>query len=414
MGKKHKGGRSDRYGTSHKLGVRMNPRSITVAALMGLTCIGAVPTAAALAQQATVSAGTFDAEVAAARAAMMGDPEAALRHASTATALSAQTTDVQARPVQEATGSWLEAEALMRVNRPQQAGPAIERGMALVTEHAPGTKLHADLLRTRAALSLVTGQVPSALADLLAARDMYRTLGEARSQAIVLQNLGSLYSQGRHFERALRYYQESSEAFAGDPALTLSTHNNRGNALKEMGRFIDAEREFGLALQVAQQMGSELLQARILSNLASAQALRGDDSQAETNVQLGLALAHRSALGWEPYLWGVRAQIALARHDLPTARTYIERTFAGMDLDGSNMSYREFHDTARRIYSALGDATSAARHTIAFRRLDDQGRTIAASTSAALSTGPMMIADVERSPDALTAGTQIASSRMAY
>ena len=391
----------------------MNPRSITVAALVGLTCIGAIPTAAAPAQQAEVTGGTFDAEVAAARAAMMGDPEAALRHARAATALGARTADLHARPIQEATGSWLEAEAQMRVNRPQQAGPAIERGMALVTEHAPGTKLHADLLKARAALSLVTGQVQSALADLLAARDMYRALGEARSQAIVLQNLGSLYSQGRHFERALRYYEESSEAFAADPALTLSTHNNRGNALKEMGRYAEAEREFGLALQVAQQMGSELLQARILSNLASAQALRGDDSQAETNVQLGLALAHRSALGWEPYLWGVRAQIALARHDLPTARTYIERTFAGMDLDGSNMSYREFHDTARRIYSALGDATSAARHTIAFRRLDDQGRTIAASTSAALRTGPMMIAGAEPWSAAPAVEMAAASTRLA-
>lgn len=379
-----------------RAGVLMNPRFHKVAVLMSLAMVGVSPAAMAQAQTATVAESGFAAEVAAARAAMMGDPAAALRHAQAATALGRSNPDAQARLIEEATGSWLEAEALMRVNRPQEARPALERGLAIAAEHVPNTKLHADLLRSRAALSLVTGDVPSAHSDLNAALGIYRTLGETRSHAIVLQNLGSLYSQARDFERALAYFEESRQVHSGDPALTLSAHNNRGNALKELARFDEAEREFGLALEAARAMNSELLQARILSNLASAQALRGDNVQAETNVQLGLALAQRAAAGWEPYLWGVRAQIALARRDLPTARTYIERTFSGVDLDSSTMPYREFHETARQIYSELGDASSASRHTIAFRRLDDQGRRIAASTSAALLPGRITTAQLHR------------------
>jgi tetratricopeptide (TPR) repeat protein len=313
-----------------------------------------------------------------------------------AAALGRNNPDAHARLIEEATASWLEAEALMRVNRPQEARPALERGLAIAAEHVPDTKLHADLLRSRAALSLVTGDIPAAHADLIAAQGIYRTLGETRSHAIVLQNLGSLYSQARDFERALAYFEESRQVHAGDPALTLSAHNNRGNALKELARFDEAEREFGLALEAARAMNSELLQARILSNLASAQTLRGDNVQAETNVQLGLAFAQRGAAGWEPYLWGVRAQIALARRDLPTARSYIERTFSGVDLDSSTMPYREFHETARQIYSGLGDANRASRHTTAFRRLDDQGRRIAASTSAALLPGRITTAQLRR------------------
>jgi tetratricopeptide (TPR) repeat protein len=338
----------------------------------------------------------FAAEVAAARAAMMADPEAALRHARAAGELSRSNPDAHARSIAEATASWLEAEALMRVNRPQEARAPIDRGLAIAAEHAADTKLHADLLKARAALSLVTGDIRAAHADLLTAQQIYRALGDTRSHAIVLQNLGSLYSQARDFARALTYFAESRQIHAGDPALTLSAHNNRGNALKELGRYDEAESEFSLALEAARTMNSELLQARILSNLASAQTLRGDQAGAETTVQLGLALAQRAATGWEPYLWGVRAQIALARRDLSSARTYIERTFVGVDLDSSTMPYREFHETARRIYSELGDATSASRHTTAFRRLDDQGRQIAASTSAALFTGRLTTVQLHR------------------
>jgi tetratricopeptide (TPR) repeat protein len=338
----------------------------------------------------------FAAEAAAARTAMMGDPEAALRHARAAIQLAAGNPDEHGRLVDQATGAWLEAEALMRVNRPQEARPAIDRGLAIAAEHAANSKLHADLLKARASHELAVGEISAAHADLLAAREIYRALGETRSRAIVLQNLGSLYSQARDFERALAYFEESRQVHSGDPALTLAAHNNRGNALKDLGRYDEAEREFGLALDAARTMQSELLEARILSNLASAQTLRGNHEQAEMTVQLGLAIAQRAATGWEPYLWGVRAQIALARHDLATARTYIERTFAGVELDSSTMPYREFHEVARRIYSELGDADSASRHTTAFQRLDDQGRRIAAATGAALRPGGIQIAQLHR------------------
>ena len=374
----------------------MKPKTIKVALLASLAFSGTLPTAVAQAQQAEVAQSGFAAEVAAARAAMMADPEAALQHARTAVGLAAANADAHAGLIEQATGAWLEAEALMRVNRPQEARPAIDRGLAIAVEHARDTKLHADLLKARAALSLVTGDIALAHADLLAAREIFRTLGETRSHAIVLQNLGSLYSQARDFERALAYFEESRQVHGSDPALNLAAHNNRGNALKELGRFDEAEREFGLALDAARTMESELLEARILSNLASAQTLRGNFEQAEMTVQLGLAIAQRAATGWEPYLWGVRAQIALGRHDLPTARSYIERTFAGVELDSSTMPYREFHETARQIYSDLGDAANASRHTTAFHRLDDQGRRIATTTSAALFPRGMAIAQLRR------------------
>ena len=384
----------------------MYPRALRVAVLIGLACVAASSVAAAPRQPSAQAQPTsrFDAEVTAAKTAMMGDPETALRHARAIIALSAATRDPVARQIEAATGYWLEGEALIRVNRPEEARPAIDRGMAIATRHANRTKLHADLLKARAALSLVTSNVQPALADLVAAHGMYQALGEPRSQAIVLQNLGSIYLDARDFERALRYYEQANEVYSDDPALMLAAHNNRGNALRELGRYADAAREFETALAAARQMESGLLEARILSNLGSTQVLAGELDRAEATVQLGLRISHRSAAGWEPYLWGVRAQIALARNDLATARRYIERTFAGVDLAESTLPFREFHDAARTIYYRVGDTAAAFQHLAAFKRLDDEARNIAASNNAALTAARFDSANQELRIARLKAG----------
>jgi len=334
----------------------MNNRNFIVPLFMALAFVVVSPLAAASARPASPTSNPsaaapasspFETEVAAAKAAMMGNPELALTHARTAAALSRRNPDANARQIGEATGYWLEGEALVRVNRPEEARPVLERGMAIVARHGANTKLHADLLKARAALSLVTGQVQRALTDLLAAHSMFQALHEPRSQAIVLQNLGSIYLEARDFERALTYYEQANDTYSDDPALTLAAHNNRGNALKELGRYAEAEREFVRALEAARAIDSDLLEARILSNLASTQALAGSLDRADATARQGLQISQRSAVGWEPFLWGVRAQIALSRGDLPTARRYVERTFAGINLEQSTMPYREFHDIAR-------------------------------------------------------------------
>src|SRR5687768_18496279 len=127
----------------------MNSRSLIVTFLLALASLGLSPLAAQTTQP-TTPASPFEARVASAKAAMMGDPEAALRHARAATVLSRNNPNTRARLIEEATGYWLEGEALIRVNRPQEAGPVIDRGMAIASRYAARTKLHADLLKARA------------------------------------------------------------------------------------------------------------------------------------------------------------------------------------------------------------------------------------------------------------------------
>jgi len=326
----------------------------------------------------------FETEVAQAKAAMMGDPEAALAHARAANSLGGGLSDGKARALAQATAQWLEAEALMRVNKPAEARVLAETGLATAAKVAPRTKLHADLLKARASILVVQGSVQPALADFLASHEIFRGLGETRSQAVVLQNLGSLYLSARDHERALRYYAQANEVHKEDAVLSLTAHNNRGSAFKEMGRFQEAEREFKLALAGARSIKSDLLQARIMSNLAAAQIPLGKLGEADATAQQGLRISHRSAVGWEPYLWGVRAQVAAARGNLAGARDLMAKAFAGVELATSTAPFRDFHETAHQIYARTGETELALQHLSALKRLDDEARDVAASTNSAL------------------------------
>jgi diguanylate cyclase (GGDEF)-like protein len=366
-------------------------------AMAGLLLSAAIP-ALAIAGSGPASAdgteGRFAAEVAEAKAAMMSNPDVALDHAKTATAIG-KSLGREKGIVAEATGEWLQGEALSRLNHPDRAVPITDAALAAVTAHAPGTKLHADLLKSRAQLAAADGQPQVALPLLHKAFALYKQLGETRAQAIVLQVIGSIYLDARDYQRALNYYEQSNEAYADDPILKLSAHNNRGTAFKEMGEFGKAEHEFALALATARSMDSPVLEVRILNNLASAQHLQGKLALADATASEGLRLATGAAAEWRPYLWGVKAQVAYARGDAATAARLLERTFAGVDLKTSPMAYRDFHATARYVYEALGKDKEALRHLEAFKRLDDEARDVAASVNSALMSAQFDAANQE-------------------
>lgn len=327
----------------------------------------------------------FDAAVAETKSVMMADPAAALDKARGLVMLAGSIESDTARAVALATAAWLESEALVRLNRIAEAEPRIAAAFSAVEAAAPGTKLHGDILMTRAGVRAKTGHAPEALQDLLAAHAIFQAAGIKRSQSIALQNIGSIYTDAGDYARALDYYEQSAEVFGDDPALKLSGHNNRGNALKELGRFDEAEQEYSAARLLAQQMGSPLLEVRVLTNLASTQILQGRFEAADETARRALEMAatHEIA-GWSPFLWGIRAQVAKAQSDLPAAVLYIGRTFEGLPLSETTMPFRDFHLAATGIYRARGEYKSALVHLEAFQRLDQEAHEVINSNRAAL------------------------------
>ncbi len=317
-----------------------------------------------------------------AKSQMMADSEAALAHARDAKSYVVGTDDTARKA--RLTAQWLEAEALMRLNRADDAAQLIANSLDEIERDFNGSKLHADLLRSRAGIHIRQSEYGEALSIFLKANEIYKEQGEDRSRAIILQNIGSLYSDARDYQRVLSYYRQASDVYPEDPALALSEHNNVGNALKELKRFTEAEAEFREALEVAEQMDSPLLEARILTNIASTQYLAGLYDEAEQSIRTGLRIASANAPEWRPFLYGVRAQIALARGNETLAESYISQTFNNEDLSSTSPYFRDFHDTAYQIYSQRNQFDLALRHFEAFHRIDDQARELSSAANNAL------------------------------
>ncbi len=369
----------------------MGWKAAAAATMIGMVALPASAAPVTVAPATAAPAGSaaqsrFDAAIAAAKRDMMADADLAFRRASAARGIALHLPAGRSARLALATAMWLQGEALIGLNQPERAGPIIDQALREVVAAAPRSKLNGDLLRSRGAVSAILGRVQPALADFQQAHDIFRAAGERRSQAMALQEIGAIYLDAGDYERVLRYYAQAAEAYDGDPNLLVTTYNNRANALGELKRYGQAEAEYGRALAAARAMHSAVLQVRILTNLAHVQLLGGHLPRAAASLIQARAIAASdpAATGWTPFIAGVEAQVALRRGDAGAAAALIGRTFAGVDLRTTNMSYRDFHSAAHDIYQKIGDDRLALAHLEAFKRLDDEARTLAASTNAQL------------------------------
>ena len=282
-----------------------------------------------------------------------------------------------------ATAYWLQAEALVRLNRAEEAEGFARRAAALVGPGA-AAKLRADLSLTRGRIARRAGRVEEALSLYHEAHDLFVEAREARSQAIALQSIGSIYNDAGAFERVLDYYARAEDAFGDDARLALVSLNNRGNALKMLGRYDEAQAMFAQALEIAEARDSDFLRVRILTNIAAVHVAAGALDAADAVIADALALARRSdQRSWQDFVLGVRAQARAARGDVAGALTDIRAVFEGQDLGTTPAPYREFHQLAAALYEA-GDPARALAHMKALARLEGAAREVAASANLAL------------------------------
>lgn len=323
----------------------------------------------------------FDRSVTATKAAMMGDPQAALETARRSLVLAAALPPGTRAEIARATAQWLQGEALIRINAPDRAKPLIEAALATVQRVAPDSKLAGDLMRSRGAVAAIGGRVQEALADFQAAYRIFVHAGEARSQAIALQDIGAIYLDAGDYSRVLSYYARSAEVFSADPYILLTTHNNRAQVYREMKRYAEAVAEYRKAVADARKVGSPQLEVSILTNLAATLVDAGKLGEASGVIARAAALP---ASGEEAFILGVRAKIAAARGDAPAAAHLLAQVFAGQNLRTTAMPFREFHRLAADVFEATGDREHALAHLRAFHRLDNEARALIASTSAQL------------------------------
>jgi signal transduction histidine kinase len=368
-------------------------------------------------QAASQPADAFESRVAAAKAAMMADPPTALQRSLEALDLAKGRAD-SAQAEHIATAQWLQGEALLRLNRPDEAAPAIEQGLATASARLPNSKLHGDLMIAQADLQATKGDVQAALQGYHAAYRVFGAAKQPRSQAMAVMWIGSIYQDAGDYPKVLQYYAQAADLYPADLALLITARNNIGRALKSQKKYAEAAAEFGRAREIARQMRSPQLEAQILTNLAQAEMAWGhlDAAQRHLNEDSRIAASDAGAREEQPFIWGVEAQVELRRHQPRAAAQLLGRMFQGVDLKTTTMPFRDFHEAAYETYLQLGDEHLALAHLKAFKRLDDAARELAASTNAALMSAQFDFANQTTRIAQLKAGqlqrdVQLAKSR---
>ncbi|MBC2650886.1 tetratricopeptide repeat protein [Novosphingobium flavum] len=325
---------------------------------------------------------------------MLSDPAQALSHARKAVASAGTIADLRERRLAETQGHWLEAEALNRTDQPDAAEAVAIAALRVVEQYDAGSALNGDLLATIGQIARAKGDVVSALSDYQKAFRIFEAQGQRRSQAKVLQYIGTLYFDAGDFERMLKYYADSAELF-DDPAIRVAARNNQGDALVELKRYDEAFLQYRRALEIARTMENEDLVTSILTNMATAYARAGNLGTARRLVAQGLASPGARDPDLAAFLHGVQAQIDWARHDTAAAVANLNLLFRGQDPTKTNYEYAEFHHLASKVYAAAGDYPLALAHSLAYQRLDEERRAVMASTNAALMAARFDLANQE-------------------
>ena len=368
-------------------------RAVFAAALLLLAMLVAV---AAPANAAPTDPGTrFDRMVADAKATMLGDPAKTIVKAREAEVAAGDMAGRQ-RTVGIATAQWLQGEAYLRLNDVTHAKSLIEGALAAVSKGGPPTKLNGDLLLSRGGLHTMTANVAAALNDYQQAHAIFNQIGETRSRAVALQSIALLYQEAEDYENALKYYKEAGEVYRGDPSLAFTNANNRGVCLKELKRFAEAEGQFREALALSRSMQSTTLEVLVLRNIARVDLAIGKLDAADHAIAEASAITSRAdAKGTGEQDWSVAAQAALQRGQFARAEALINRSFQGVNLGQTTLSFREAHQTAYDLFKRMGDEKRALIHLEALKRLDDQTSTLAASTNTALAAARFDFANQE-------------------
>lgn len=356
--------------------------------VFALALVAAAPaTARAAAAPAATGdlSGPIAQSIAEAKESVVEDAATALPQILRVEAEAAKLADPRTRALALASTAWLRAEIYLRTNRAGEAGPVLRKALDGIAWIKEPVKVRGDLLMSEGNLWMLEDKAAAALE---AFQEAYRTFGalrDRRSEAVALQNLGALYSSANDDARAERYYKQAAEAFTGDPLLSLTIHNRRGNVLLTLERYQEAEAEYLAALKIARSLNKPLTEARVLANLARNQVEARQLDAADRTIERGFALTRtEDAVGLRRSLLATAARLAADRGDLAKAERFIRECFARLDLTTTSIEFRTAHLYAYQIFRETGAVALALRHLEALRRLNDEAVKVSTTASASL------------------------------
>ena len=358
----------------------------TAAVCLALTA-GAVPAYAAdeaASAEETMQA-AFEQLIADAKTNMVGDPAVALEHAVNAEKVARSATNYANRDLAIATAMWLRGEAEFRSGKPEAAVDVIAEAITLLGSAGANTKLHGDLLLSQGRLASRLSDAKTAVKSFFAAHEVFVGLNAERNEAMALMEIGSIYRDAQAYNRALDYYRRAGEVFPGDVGLNISAFNNQANILKEIERYEEALEFYNQAIAIAEEIESDVLKARILTNVATLYVADGRFPEAENAAQDALAiLGDDSNTEWARFAYAALAEAKLEQGDAEAAEGLVAKAFAGLDLETTSLSYEDAHNVAYETYLQRGDYEQALAHHERFKTLSDNAKKVASSANLAL------------------------------
>jgi signal transduction histidine kinase len=243
----------------------------------------------------------------------------------------------------------------------------------------------AEVMLTSGGIQSSLGRPAQALLSYHQAYDLFARANDRRNQVISLIYLATLYADAHDYGNGLKYLDQATQVQLSATDLTASVYNNRGLILQSLSRPAEAERAFTTALRMAESTENTHLVAQVWGNLARHRFNEGQIAAARRAVNGGIAALRGSGVSDEQSaLLSVAADIALREGRREAAERLVDRSVAGLDLDKPTPLNREMHETAYRIYAALGRPELAYAHLLALKKIDDQATKLATSTNTAL------------------------------
>lgn len=271
------------------------------------------------------------------------------------------------RAATAATLAW--AERLWQSGDFEEAASAFHQGLPHLERHGEWNAVAQTQWRLGTAL-LKRGRLRDSALFLERSASRFRSLGNGRKEARVLNDLGAARSLLGQPGQALETYQRALDLYrqADSPSGVASAINNIGLVRESTGDLQGAIACYEEALALWRKLEKRSDEAATLENLGSLYILIGHDNEGLDLLRAALALREQDndeqaqistliALGWAEYLTGSPRQ-ALERYEkaIELARRFEDRLAEGALLDRQGSALRtlgRFEDAAVAYTQAL-------------------------------------------------------------
>ena len=236
---------------------------------------------------------------------------------------------------------------------------------------------HPRALLNRAEIAKLQGDFDKANKLLTRAVKLLRSGGDVAAEAEALHSSATIARRQNRLPAAFELLAQSENLAADFAAVRMKCENTRGLCLVQQGEFAAAERQFRLALELAEQLNDEKYIRLTTNNLALPYGLRGDFGEAlrwlrrvyradkSDHNQPTDAVGHLNAARMHIYLGELTESEPHLERALELCQLYNLRVLGGEVLEAYGNYYREkrdyphaveFYERARRTYDDCGVA----------------------------------------------------------